>query len=102
MLQFINSIRVKRNEDETDDQEFSELTDFERTEIQELFFKSKPTFTFKDIKAKLCGKKHEDWEFNYIDDTNIAGCPVSTSIIDHYLDLIEQFIVDHSTGIQFP
>jgi hypothetical protein len=30
------------------------------------------------------------------------GCPVSTSIIDHYLDLIEQFIVDHSTGIQFP
>ena len=81
MLQFINSIRVKRNEDETDDQEFSELTDFERTEIQELFFrKSKPTFTFKDIKAKLCGKKHEDWEFNYIDDTNIAGCPVSTGL----------------------
>lgn len=30
------------------------------------------------------------------------GCPVNSNIIDHYLDLIEQFIVDHSTGIQFP
>ena len=81
MLQFINSIRVKRNEDETDDQKFTELLDFEREEVKELFFrKSKPTFTFKDIKSKLCGKKHEDWEFNYIDETNIAGCPVSTSL----------------------
>ncbi len=81
MLQFINSIRVKRNEDETDDQKFTELLDFEREELKELFFrKSKPTFTFKDIKSKLCGKKHEDWEFNYIDETNIAGCPVSTSL----------------------
>ncbi|MBP3450060.1 MAG: hypothetical protein J6K22_06355 [Spirochaetaceae bacterium] len=81
MLQFINSIKVKRNEDETDDQKSSKLTAFERIEIQELFFrKSKPTFTFKDIKAKLCGKKHEDWEFNYIDEANIVGCPVSTSL----------------------
>ncbi len=81
MLQFINSIRVKRNEDETDDQKFTELLDFEREELKELFFrKSKSTFTFKDIKSKLCGKKHEDWEFNYIDETNIAGCPVSTSL----------------------
>lgn len=81
MLQFINSIKVKRNEDETDNQKFTELLDFEREELKELFFrKSKPTFTFKDIKSKLCGKKHEDWEFNYIDETNIAGCPVSTSL----------------------
>lgn len=81
MLQFINSIRVKRNEDETDDQKFTELLDFEREELKELFFrKSKSTFTFKEIKSKLCGKKHEDWEFNYIDETNIAGCPVSTSL----------------------
>lgn len=81
MLQFINSIRVKRNEDETDDQKFTELLDFEREELKELFFrKSKSTFTFKEMKSKLCGKKHEDWEFNYIDETNIAGCPVSTSL----------------------
>ena len=81
MLQFINSIRVKRNEDETDDQKFTELLDFEREELKELFFrKSKSTFTFKEIKSKLCGKKHEDWKFNYIDETNIAGCPVSTSL----------------------
>ena len=81
MLQFINSIRVKRNEDETDDQKFTELLDFEREELKELFFrKSKSTFTFKEIKSKLCGKKHEDWEFNYIDETNIAGCLVSTSL----------------------
>ena len=81
MLQFINSIKVKRNEDETDDQKFTELFDYERNELKELFFrKSKSTFTFKDIKSKLCGKKHEDWEFNYIDEANIAGCPVSTSL----------------------
>lgn len=30
------------------------------------------------------------------------GCPVNPNIIDHYLDLIEQYIVDHSTEIQFP
>lgn len=30
------------------------------------------------------------------------GCPVNPNIIDHYLDLIEQFIVDYSEGIQFP
>ena len=77
MLQFINSIRVRRNEDETDNQDFTELTDYERESIKELFYrKSKPTFVFKDIKTKLCGKKHKDWEFNYIDDTNVAGCPI--------------------------
>jgi uncharacterized lipoprotein YddW (UPF0748 family) len=30
------------------------------------------------------------------------GCPVNPNIIDHYLDLIEQFVVDYSDGIQFP
>ncbi len=79
MLQFINSILVKRNVDETDDQEFSELTEIEKNELKDLFF-IKSTFTFKDIKSKLCDKKHKDWEFNYIDETNIAGCPVSTSL----------------------
>ncbi|MBP3615842.1 MAG: hypothetical protein J6J27_02930 [Alphaproteobacteria bacterium] len=81
MLQFINSIRVKRNEDETDDKDFAELLEFEREIlIKDLFLKKTKPFTFKDIKSKLCSKKHEDWEFNYIDETNIAGCPVSTSL----------------------
>lgn len=81
MLQFINSIKVKRNEDETDDKDFAELLEFEREIlIKDLFLKKTKPFTFKDIKSKLCGKKHEDWEFNYIDETNIAGCPVSTSL----------------------
>ena len=81
MLQFINSIKVKRNEDETDDKELTELTEIERNELKDLFFrKSKSNFTFKDIRTKLCGRKHEYWKFNYIDDTNIAGCPVSTSL----------------------
>lgn len=30
------------------------------------------------------------------------GVPATPAIIDHQLDLIEQFIVDYSTGIQFP
>ena len=30
------------------------------------------------------------------------GVPATSAIIDHQLDLIEQFIVDYSTGIQFP
>lgn len=30
------------------------------------------------------------------------GCPAPVHVIDHYLDLIEQFIVDYSEGIQFP
>ena len=38
MLQFINSILVKRNVDETDDQEFSELTEIEKNELKDLFF----------------------------------------------------------------
>ena len=81
MLQFINSIKVRRNEDETDDKDFAELLEFEREIlIKDLFLKKTKPFTFKDIKSKLCGKKHEDWKFNYIDETNIAGCPVSTSL----------------------
>lgn len=78
MLSFINNIKVKRNEDEDDNQPETELTSDEKESIKELFFrKSKSNFTFKDIHKKLA-KKHEYWKFNYRDDTSIAACPTIT------------------------
>lgn len=80
MLSFINSIKVARNVGETDRQEFEFLSDEEKTAVKELFFRvSKPSFNFKDIAKKLKGK-NEYWMFNYRDDTNVAGCPVSAKL----------------------
>ncbi|MBP3709778.1 MAG: type II CRISPR RNA-guided endonuclease Cas9 [Treponema sp.] len=92
MLSFINSIRIFRNSDEDDNQNtvslFDEynspqspcLTHEEIALIQPLFFRSsKPNFTFQDISKKLKGH-HDEWKFNYRDDTNVAGCPVSAGL----------------------
>ena len=91
MLSFINSIRVYRNAEENDSpslfEEFNEkypkdnkLTKDEIENLKILFFRaSKPNFNFKDISKKIRGN-HENWIFNYRDDTNVAGCPVSTAL----------------------
>lgn len=91
MLSFINSIRVCRNSEEDDSNSFLKdfknnnckgykLTDEEIESIKPLFFRiSKPKFDFKDIAKKIKGKNGE-WTFNYRDDTNVAGCPVSTAL----------------------
>ncbi|MBR1536249.1 MAG: type II CRISPR RNA-guided endonuclease Cas9 [Treponema sp.] len=92
MLSFINSIRINRKSDNDNepslfsDFDFGEhypedgkLTKEEIESIVPLFFRSsKPNFDFKDISKKL--KKDDEWIFNYRDDTNVAGCPVSTAL----------------------
>ncbi len=89
MLSFINSIRVYRQSDENNAPslfeelnetypEDNKLTKEEIKNIEPLFFRiSKPNFDFKDIAKKIRGN-HDEWIFNYRDDTNVAGCPVST------------------------
>lgn len=82
MLSFINSIKVAKNETEDDSLPFVFLTEDERQSILPLFFRvSKSSFTFKDIAKKTAGKK-EYWKFNYRDDTNVAGCPVSAAFLN--------------------
>lgn len=80
MLQFINSIRIYRGNNDVENDTSSlftfeeenlpqTLTEEERNQIIPLFYRaSKPNFTFKDISKKLCGKKN--WKCNYRDDTN--------------------------------
>jgi CRISPR-associated endonuclease Csn1 len=91
MLSFINSIRIYRNSDEgempslfDDLNEYypkdNKLTDDEIESIKPFFFRSsKPNFDFKDISKKLL-RNHDEWKLNYRDDTNVAGCPVSTDL----------------------
>lgn len=90
MRSFINSIRIQRkSEDGVSPSLFMELnekypengklTKEEVESIIPLFFRSsKQNFDFKDISKKL--RKKEEWEFNYRDDTNVPGCPVSTEM----------------------
>lgn len=78
MLSFINSIKVAKNNNEDDNFPQVALTDDEKELIVPLFFRSKPNFEFKDISKKLRGK-NDEWQFNYRDDANVCGCPVSTS-----------------------
>ncbi|MBR4600741.1 MAG: hypothetical protein IKO39_11925, partial [Treponema sp.] len=92
MLSLINSIRINRkpnNDNEPSlfsDLDFGEqypenwkLTKEEIESIVPLFFRVlSKNFDFKDISKKL--KKDDEWTFNYRDDTNVAGCPVSTAL----------------------
>ena len=59
MLQFINSIRIYRGNNDVENDTSSLFTfEEERNQIIPLFYRaSKPNFTFKDISKKLCGKK---------------------------------------------
>ncbi|MBR4321867.1 type II CRISPR RNA-guided endonuclease Cas9 [Treponema sp.] len=90
MLSFINSIRVYRNSEDFDGPSLfddleehypkdNKLTEEEKESIKTLFFRSKGNFDFKDIAKKIRGK-NDEWGFNYRDDTNVAGCPVSRDL----------------------
>ncbi len=91
MLSFINSIRVFRDSNENTSpslfEEFNEkypknnrLSNEEIETIKPLFFRiSKPNFVFKDI-AKKFWAENDEWKINYREDTNVAGCPVSTGL----------------------
>ena len=90
MLSFINSIRVYRNSDDFYEPSLfynleehypkdNKLTEEEKESIKPLFFRSKGNFDFKDIAKKIQGK-HDEWSFNYRDDTNVSGCPVSRDL----------------------
>ena len=79
MLSFINTIKVSRNSSEDDNQPMEFLSEEEKKSIIPLFFRSKTSFNFEDIFKKLAGKKSY-WKFNYRNDTNVSGCPVSTGL----------------------
>ncbi|MDR2901211.1 MAG: hypothetical protein LBV20_06795, partial [Treponema sp.] len=78
-LCFINSIRIKN-------QNMRPLCKEEYEKIDDLFYrKSKPHFDFEEIKKKITNSKL-DYEFNYHDNTNVSGCPVSASLKDLFGD----------------
>ncbi|MBR0487338.1 MAG: hypothetical protein IJJ70_06520 [Treponema sp.] len=106
MLSFINSIRIKRKSSDVDApglfEEMNEvypedgkLTEKEIEEIKPLFFRSsKQNFDFKDISKKL-KKNNDEWTFNYRDDTNVAGCPVSTALKNIFGDDWKNIKIDN-------
>ena len=106
MLSFINSIRIKRESVDKESpslfEEMNEcypengkLTEDEIELIKPLFYRiSKPNFEFKDISKKLKGK-HEEWDFNYRDDTNVAGCPISTALKNIFGDEWKNIKIDN-------
>ena len=106
MLSFINSIRItnRNTGDKTEPSLFDDLnetypengklTQEEIESIKPLFFRaSKQNFDFKDISKKLCGK-NDEWKFNYRDDTNVAGCPVSTALKSIFGDDYKNTTID--------
>lgn len=105
MLSFINSIRIKRESVDKESpslfEEMNEsypengkLTEDEIELIKPLFYRiSKPNFDFKDISKKL--KKDDEWTFNYRDDTNVAGCPVSTALKNIFGDEWKNIKIDN-------
>ena len=87
MLSFVNSIRIKNRPKnfmplfaDENEPEGPELTDEELKVITPLFYRSKTSFSFQDISKELKKFRHNDeLSFNYIDDTNVSGCPVSAA-----------------------
>jgi CRISPR-associated endonuclease Csn1 len=85
MYSFINTIKIK----ETDDENFRFLTEEEREIIKSRFFrKSKPTFTFIDIKKTL----GEENRYNYKDNATVSGCPTIAALINVFGDEWENTI----------
>lgn len=75
MYGFINTIKVKTPNDEN----FRFLNQSERQQIIPKFYrKSKPTFTFEDIKNTL-GKNNR---YNFKDRATVSGCPTIASLIN--------------------
>lgn len=97
MLQFINSIKVAKNIDEDDRQDFVPLAQIEKQIIIPLFYRvSKTNFKFIDIEKKLRGKnKNESWKFNYRSDSNVAGCPVSAGLLHIFGENWKEIKIDN-------
>lgn len=74
MYSFINTIKLK----ESSAEKFRFLTEQERESIKSKFYrKSKPTFTFLDLK-KVLGEENR---YNYKDNTTVSGCPTIAALI---------------------
>lgn len=90
MHSFINTIKLKSPTDE----KFKFLTPKEREQIVSRFYrKSKPTFTFEDIKTTL-GKENF---YNYKDKTTVSGCPTIASLINVFGENWENVIYENYT-----
>ncbi|MAL21651.1 MAG: type II CRISPR RNA-guided endonuclease Cas9 [Xanthomarina sp.] len=90
MYSFINTIKLK----EPTAEKFRFLNSEERESIKSKFFrKSKPTFTFIDIKKTL----GEDNKYNYKDNSTVSGCPTVSALISVFGDDWENIIYENYT-----
>lgn len=90
MYSFMNTIKLKALSDEN----FRFLTQEERDAIKTRFFrKSKPTFTFEDIKKTL----GEENRYNYKDNTTVSGCPTIASLINILGSDWEDYVFENYT-----
>lgn len=88
MYSFINTIKIKTNEDEN----LRFLKEEEREKIIPKFFrKSKPSFNFSDIR-KVLG---EDYFYNYKDNTAVSACPTIASLRNVFGDDWENAIFEN-------
>lgn len=91
MYSFINTIKLKSPTDE----KFKFLTPKEREQIVSRFYrKSKPTFTFEDIKTTL-GKENY---YNYKDKTTVSGCPTIASFLSVFGNDWDKIIFSYETN----
>lgn len=88
---FINNIKMQTPRDYS----LRPLTKEEKAQIIPLFLrKSKPTFPFKEIAAKLSGGKNnfcyykdkaeKAYRFNFYEDTSVSGCPVIAQLSEAF------------------
>jgi CRISPR-associated endonuclease Csn1 len=90
MYSFINTIKLK----EPTAEKFRFLNSEERESIKSKFFrKSKPTFTFFDIKKSL----GENNRYNYKDNATVSGCPTISTLISVFGDDWENTIYENYT-----
>tara|TARA_R110000850_G_scaffold199977_2_gene326167 strand:- start:2063 stop:6346 length:4284 start_codon:yes stop_codon:yes gene_type:complete len=90
MYSFINTIKVKA----PDEENFRFLTDEEREMIKPKFFrKSKPTFTFIDIKKSLGNNNR----YNFKDNATVSGCPTIAALSTVFGDYWENTIYENYT-----
>lgn len=90
MYSFINTIKLK----EPTAEKFRFLNSEERKRIKSKFFrKSKPTFTFFDIKKSL----GENNRYNYKDNATVSGCPTVSALISVFGDDWENTIYENYT-----
>lgn len=90
MYSFINTIKLK----EPTAEKFRFLNSEERESIKYKFFrKSKPTFTFIDIKKTI----GEENKYNYKDNATVSGCPTVSALISVFGDDWENTIYENYT-----